>query len=192
MISLDNQRVNASIPVMALPIIKAWMSFVPSYVLTVYKFIACRRTWYSSLMPFPPIIYLASLAIWIAFMQLFLFIIEIISTANSPFSLSLETWCIPSNPREISTCMSANFFWISWKEAKGTPNCFLSSTYWRALWKQNSAAPNVPQEIPKRALFKQENGPFKPFTVGKTLDSGTCTSSITISPVIEALRESFP
>lgn len=148
--------------------------------------------WYSSDIPFPPSIYRASLAIWMAFMQLFLFMIETCSTANSPLSLSLETWRIPRSPNEISTCIYANFFWISWKEARGTPNCFLSRTYWRARWKQYSAAPKVPQEIPKRALLRQEKGPFKPVTVGNIWDFGTLTSSITISPVMEALRESFP
>lgn len=92
----------------------------------------------------------------------------------------------------MSVCIYANFFWISWNEAKGTPNCFLSNTYSRALWKQNYAAPKTPQEIPKRALFKQENGPFNPFTVGNMFYLGILTLSITISPVIEAFRESFP
>lgn len=36
--------VKASIPVIPLPTIKAWISFVPSYVFTVSKFIACLNT----------------------------------------------------------------------------------------------------------------------------------------------------
>jgi hypothetical protein len=60
------------------------------------------------------------------------------------------------------------------------------------LWKQNSAAPKTPQEIPKRALFKQSKGPFKPFTVGNIFYFGTLTLSNVISPVIEALSESLP
>lgn len=99
---------------------------------------------------------------------------------------------MPNNPNEISTDISASFFWMSWKEANGTPNCFLSNTYCLALWKQNSAAPKAPHDIPNLALFKQENGPFKPLTIGKTFYLGTLTSSRTMSPVIEALRESFP
>ena len=161
-------------------------------MLTVYKLIACLRTWYSSEIPLPPIIYLASLAIWIDFIQLFLLIIDIISTANSPFYLSLETCKAAKVPNEISVCISANFFWINWNEANGTPNCFLSKTYWRARWKQNSAAPNTPQEIPNRALLRHENGPFKPLTVGKIFYFGTLTLSKVISPVIEAFNESLP
>lgn len=151
------------------------MSLVPSYVLTVSKLIACRKTWYSSEIPFPPSISLASLAIWIDFMQLFLFIIEICSIDSWPFYINLDTCRIPNRPREISTYISANFFWINWNEARGTPNCFLYRTYCLARWKQNSAAPRVPQEIPNLALFKQEKGPLSPFTVGKIFALGTLT-----------------
>ena len=47
-------------------------------------------------------------------------------------------------------------------------------------------------EIPNLALFKQEKGPLRPFTVGKIFSFGTLTLSKTISPVIEALSESLP
>jgi|LakMenEpi03Aug12_release.lakeMendotaPanAssembly.Ray.scaffolds.fasta_scaffold279200_2 hypothetical protein len=136
-IFINQFLVNAYIPVIALPIIKAWISFVPSYVLTVYKFIACLKTWYYSAIPLPPIIYLASRAICIDFIQLFLFIIDICSTANSPFSLRRDTCRTPKSPKEISTYISASFFCINWKEANGTPNCFRSKTYFLAWWKQN-------------------------------------------------------
>ncbi len=159
---------------------------------TVSKFTACRRTWYYSAIPFAPIIYLASLAIWIAFMQLFLFIMDICSTDNRPFSFSRETWWIPSSPNDISTSISASFFWTNWKDAKGTPNWFLSRTYFLALWKQSSAAPRTPQEIPNLALLRHENGPFSPFTVGKAFYLGILTLSITISPVIEDFNDNFP
>jgi hypothetical protein len=79
-----------------------------------------------------------------------------------------------------------------WNAAKGTPNCFLSKTYCLALWKQNSAAPKTPQDIPNLALFKHENGPFSPFTDGNIFYLGTLTLSKLISPVIEAFKESFP
>lgn len=46
--------------------------------------------------------------------------------------------------------------------------------------------------MPKRALFKQEKGPLRPFTVGNMLDFGTLTLSREISPVIEALSDSLP
>ena len=65
-------------------------------------------------------------------------------------------------------------------------------TYYRALWKQYSAAPSVPQEIPNLALLRQEKGPFNPLTVVNICDLGTLTSSITISPVIDAFKESLP
>ena len=57
--------------------------------------------------------------------QEFLLIIEIISGAKSPSSIFLPTCTQPKSPKEISVCMSANFFWMSWKPAKGDPNCFL-------------------------------------------------------------------
>lgn len=179
-------------PVIALPKIKAWMSLVPSYVFTVSRFMACLKTWYYSLIPLAPIISLASLAIWMAFIQLLRFIIEIISTASSFLSLSLETCSIPKVPREISVFIWASLCWISWKEANGTPNCLRSRTYYLALWKQNSAAPRTPQEIPNLALFRHEKGPANPLTEGNIWDLGTLTLSITISPVIEAFSESFP
>lgn len=153
---------------------------------------ACLRTWYSAVIPFPPSIYLASLAICMDFMQLFRFIMETISTARSPWSFNLEIWRIPSVPKEISVFITASLCWMSWNAAKGTPNCLRSRTYSLALWKQNSAAPRTPQEIPNRALFRQEKGPFNPLTVGNICDLGTLTLSITISPVTEAVKDNLP
>lgn len=127
-----------------------------------------------------------------AFIQLFRLIIEIISTASCPFSFSLDTCNAAKVPNEISVCISASFFWINWNDANGTPNCFLSKTYWRALWKQNSAAPKTPHEIPNLALFKHENGPFNPLTVGNMFYLGTLTLSKVMSPVMEAFKESLP
>ena len=46
--------------------------------------------------------------------------------------------------------------------------------------------------MPKRALFRQPNGPFSPLTLGSRFSSGTKTSSMTISPVIEARRLNLP
>jgi len=46
--------------------------------------------------------------------------------------------------------------------------------------------------MPKRALFKQENGPLSPLTWGNIFSAGTLTSSMIIWPVMEALKESFP
>ena len=56
--------------------------------------------------------------------------------------------------------MSASFFWMSWLEARGLPNCFLSITYCLAVSRQNSAAPSAPQLIPYLALFKHPKGPY--------------------------------
>ena len=44
--------------------------------------------------------------------------------------------------------MSASFFWMSWFAASGLPNCLRSIVYWRAVSKQNSAAPSAPQAMP--------------------------------------------
>ncbi len=117
---------------------------------------------------------------------------EIISTASSPFYIKRDTCKTPNVPNEISTFICASLYCTSWKAARGTPNCLRSRTYCLALWKQNYAAPIVPHEIPNRALFKQENGPGRPLAVGNMCDLGMRTLSITISPVIEALRDSFP
>lgn len=40
-----------------------------------------------------------------------------------------------------------------------SPLAYLSKVYCRAVARQNSAAPRTPQDIPKRALFRQPNGP---------------------------------
>lgn len=106
--------------------------------------------------------------------------------------MSRDTCSIPNKPREISTFICVSLACTNWKAARGTPNCFRYRTYYLARWKQNSAAPRTPQEMPNLALFRQENGPFKPFTVGNMFSFGTFTLSIVISPVIEALNESFP
>lgn len=42
------------------------------------------------------------------------------------------------------------------------------------------------------ALFKHENGPFSPLTVGNILLFGTLTSSMLMSPVMDALKDSLP
>ena len=38
-------------------------------------------------------------------------------------------------------------------------HAYLSRVYWRAVSKQNSAAPRVPQAMPYLALFRQPKGP---------------------------------
>lgn len=55
----------------------------------------------------------------------FLLMSEIISGARSPSSIFLPTCRQPNSPNEISVCISANCFWMSWKDAKGDWNCFL-------------------------------------------------------------------
>src|SRR3546814_10357892 len=50
----------------------------------------------------------------------------------------------------------------------------------------------APQATPNRALFKHPNGPASPLAPGSRLASGTNTSSITISPVLEARRLILP
>ncbi len=49
----------------------------------------------------------------------------------------------------------------------------------------------APQAMPKRALFRQEKGPRRPFTPGSRFSSGTNTSERPISPVTEARRDSL-
>ena len=41
-------------------------------------------------------------------------------------------------------------------------------------------------------MFRQPNGPPKPFAWGRRFSSGTKTLSITISPVMEARSENLP
>ncbi|MNG18169.1 hypothetical protein D3C84_1022050 [compost metagenome] len=41
-------------------------------------------------------------------------------------------------------------------------------------------------------MFRQPNGPFRPFTCGSSASSPTSTLSITISPVMEARSENLP
>src|SRR3546814_7721298 len=84
--------------------------------------------------------------------------------------------------------MLASLVWTSCVAASGRPNCSRFSTYCRALRQQSSAAPMAPQATPNRALFKHPNGPASPLAPGSRLASGTNTSSITISPVLEARR----
>ena len=74
--------------------------------------------------------------------------IEVISVAAVPSSFIRPRRRQPCSPRVISVCMSASFFWMSWLAASGRSNCLRSSTYWRAVCQQNSAAPSAPQEIP--------------------------------------------
>ena len=80
---------------------------------------------------------------------------------------------ITYKPRARSVYKSANFFWINWFAAKGLPNWTLSKVYDLAACIQNSPAPIVPHDIPRRAIFKQENGPFKPLMVGNIFSLGT-------------------
>src|SRR5207253_10697999 len=54
------------------------------------------------------------------------------------------------------------------------------------------AAPIAPHDIPYRALFKQPNGPLRPFTFGKIFSFGTFTLSNTSSPVADARRLHLP
>src|SRR5687768_5759429 len=54
------------------------------------------------------------------------------------------------------------------------------------------AAPRAPQAMPYRALERQLNGPFIPFTLGNIFSLGTFTLSNTNSPVAEALRLHLP
>ena len=45
-------------------------------------------------------------------------------------------------------------------------NIWRSRRYWRVVSRQNSAAPSVPQAMPRRAEFKQANGPVMPSARG--------------------------
>ncbi len=46
--------------------------------------------------------------------------------------------------------------------------------------------------MPNRALLRQPNGPPSPLAPGRIASAGTCTSSITTSPVVEARSDSLP
>ena len=107
-----------------------------------------RITPYSSEMPLPPSMSRAIRAMSSALPQELRFMIEVISTDAVPASFIRPSCKQPCRPSVISVCMSASFFWISWLAASGRPNCWRSSTYWRARWKQSSAAPSAPQAMP--------------------------------------------
>lgn len=163
--------------------------------------------WYSPLIPLPPKMSLHSLAVRKATTS-----IRIMSTARislyQRYHLRcqlvwfFQSWnlqhCLLS---QSNVCQHLRKFLLNeLKRCQWHPELlpfllshgYRSMVYSRALWKQNSAAPSVPQEMPNLALFKQENGPFKPLTVGNICSSCTRTSFIAIYPVIEALRDSFP
>jgi hypothetical protein len=67
----------------------------------------------------------------------------------------------------------------------------LSSPYSLARAIESSRAPMTPQLIPYLALFRQENGPFKPCTFGNMLSFGILTLSMKMDPVSEALSASL-
>jgi hypothetical protein len=69
---------------------------------------------------------------------------------------------------------------------------YLCKVYSLVKWKQNSAAPKAPHDIPNLALFKQPKGPLRPLTVMNILFFGTLTLSNKIIPVSLALKENFP
>ena len=79
-------------------------------------------TWYSPLMPLPPWMSRASRAMARALPQLLRFIRLMASGTQAPWSMSRPRARAPSNPRAISVCMSASFFWTSWRAARGLPN----------------------------------------------------------------------
>lgn len=124
--SLLDHYWNAWIPVIALPNTNPWISYVPSYVFTVSRFIRCLITWYSSLIPFPPSVSRAILAISNAFPVEFRLINDIISGVANPCSFSRPTCRQASRPMDISVTMSAYFVWISCVPANGFPNCLRS------------------------------------------------------------------
>src|SRR6185295_9569809 len=148
--------------------------------------------WNSSEMPLPPCMSRASRAMSSALPQLLRFINDTDGGAAVPASIMRPRRSAPLSPMAISVCMSASFFCTSWFAASGRLNCFLSSAYCRARCQQNSAAPIAPQEMPKRALLRQPNGPARPFTFGSRFSSGTRQSSSTISPVIDARSDNLP
>ena len=84
-------------------------------------------------------------------------------------------------------CLNRARYGIAWGVMGAAEDC-----WHRALCQQSSAAPITPHAIPYLALFKQPKGPFKPVTFGIRFSSGTRTLSITISPVIDALRDNLP
>ena len=143
-------------------------------------------------MPLPPCMSRATRAMSSALPQALRFAIDTISGVARPSSMSRPMRSVICSESVISVCMSASFFWMSWLAASGLPNCLRSMVYCRAACQQNSAAPIAPQEMPKRALVRQPNGPLSPFTLGSRFSCGTKTSSMTISPVTEALKLNLP
>lgn len=139
---------NACTPVMARPSTSPWISYVPSYVFTVSRLTRCLIMWYSSLMPLPPSVSRAILAISSALPVELRLISDTISGVASPNSLSRPTCRHANNPIDISVTMSAYFFWISCVPASGLPNCFRSKQYNRDADRHASAAPNAPHAIP--------------------------------------------
>src|SRR4029077_8814272 len=64
--------------------------------------------------------------------------------------------------------------------------------YLRAACQQNSAEPSAPHAMPYLALLRHPNGPASPSAPGNAFSSGTNTSSMMISPVLEARRLNLP
>ena len=135
---------------------------------------------------------LASRAVSSAFRQEFRFRSEISGAASLSWSFRRQARRQPCSPSEISVCICANFLWTSWLAASGLPNCLRSIVYCNAVNQQVSAAPNAPHEIPSLAELRQLKGPASPSAFGNLFSSGTNTSSMTISPVIEARKASLP
>lgn len=71
------------------------------------------NTTHSSLQALPPRTSSRTRACSSAVPQLFLFIIDTMSGAHSPASLSLPSWSEPRSPNVAAVDASASFFWIS-------------------------------------------------------------------------------
>mmetsp|Transcript_25484 Transcript_25484/g.64213 ORF Transcript_25484/g.64213 Transcript_25484/m.64213 type:complete len:275 (-) Transcript_25484:871-1695(-) len=167
------------------------MSCVPSYVFTASRFSTCVIMPYSSTIPFPPSMSRHSRAMWMAFVQLFLFAMLIMFECSFPSSFILVNRATSCRPSTMSVQASASFFCTSWFAARGRLNISRSSRYRRAIATQSSAAPSAPQAMPRRAEFRHVNGPFMP-TTSRTFPAGTRALSIMIIPVGEARSENFP
>jgi len=148
-------------PVMARPRMRAWTSWVPSYVLTASRFMACRITWYSSQMPLPPIMSRAVRAISKAFPLEFRFKMEIISGATFPSSFKRPTWKIHNEIYTLSEAWSG----VNWADLMAAQGDFGTDFYDRCILRPKHRAyyrsgRPVIKICPKGALGSHEIRPI--------------------------------
>src|ERR1043165_4748153 len=111
----------AAMPVTASPMMRLWMSCVPSYVFTDSRFIMWRITGYSSDTPFAPRMSRAMRADSRAMLTLFILPIETWCGFSLPWSFNRPICSARSWPFVISVIIHASLFCTSWCAAIGWP-----------------------------------------------------------------------